>query len=409
MQQFTDDLGIPYTATESGSMDSFNQVLESYLESRSYVMPELDKLLRKDASMPMAHCLRAYLIKLASDPRLLAPIQAESAYLASITDQMNDRERQHLLALDALIANQSEQAINILDSLLEQYPRDMLALRLNHHLHFYSGVASNLKNSVSLSVQHWGSDEPFYSFLLGMHSFGLEEAADYELAETTGRQAVELNSNDLWAAHAVAHVMQMQGRYAEGVAWLAALLPTWKQTNNFIYHLHWHKALFHIGLSDHQAALGIYDEYLLDPLVDDFYLDICNGASLLWRLEMHGVDVGDRWQALASYSAARVQDDELVFCTLHYLMTPARLQDKAITQRALDHFESWSERDTTQGAVAKKVGLPLARAVVDLGRGEFELAAQTIQVIQDEIVAIGGSHAQRHLFDQMQSFARQRT
>ena len=237
MPQFTDELGIPYTASELQSIDSFNHVMNLYLESRSYVMPELEKLLSKDSAMPMAHCLRAYLLKLASDPRLSRPIQDETDYLCSITDQLNHREQQHLAALMAMANNQTDRASNIFESILEHYPKDMLALRLNHHLYFYAGDAKNLRDSVDSSVKHWSADEPFYSFLLGMHSFGLEEAADYALAEAAGRHAIELNKNDLWAAHAVAHVMQMQSRYEEGVAWLSNLLPTWSRTNNFIYHM----------------------------------------------------------------------------------------------------------------------------------------------------------------------------
>jgi tetratricopeptide (TPR) repeat protein len=242
-----------------------------------------------------------------------------------------------------------------------------------------------------------------------MHSFGLEESGMYASAEEAGRLAIELNKNDLWAAHAVAHVMQMQARYLEGIDWLNALLPGWTRANNFIYHLYWHKALFHIGLSDHVSALAVYDTFLVQPLADDFYLDVCNASSLLWRLEMHGIDVGERWQALESYSVARIQDDELVFVSLHYLMTPARLQNSTVNQQALRHFETWAGLETTQGSVAKRVGLPLARAMISLGKGEYQLAASTIALIQNDIVNIGGSHAQRHLFEQMKSFAQQQT
>ena len=48
-----------------------------------------------------------------------------------------------------------------------------------------------------------------------MQSFGLEESGEYPEAETFGRRAVEINSEDVWAAHAVTHVMQMQSRFDE--------------------------------------------------------------------------------------------------------------------------------------------------------------------------------------------------
>ena len=116
---------------------------------------------------------------------------------------------------------------------------------------------------------------------------------------------------------------------------------------------------------------------------------------------MHGLNVGDRWEALREVSQKRGQDDDLVFSTLHYLMTPAVLKDEPVISAAMKHFESWSREATSQGEVCRKVGLPLAHSIIELGQGNYKSATDRLESIKDDIYLIGGSHAQRHLFDDL--------
>ncbi len=239
-----------------------------------------------------------------------------------------------------------------------------------------------------------------------MHSFGCEEAGDYTQAEALGKQAVELNSTDQWAVHAVAHVMQMQERFGEGVNWLTGRAADWANSNNFVNHIHWHEALFELGRDAPERALEIYDEQLIAPLNDDFYLDVCNAASLLWRLEMRGLDVGDRWQALTPFQT-RTGDTELIFCTLHYLMAPARLGDQTAISQALDSLDKWQQEPSTQGEIVAEVGLPLANAICLLGQQAYAEATELLETTQPALAKIGGSHAQRALFTDLQNWAKQ--
>jgi tetratricopeptide (TPR) repeat protein len=402
MNQYSDLLGNTYTASDDSSVSAMSAIIEAYLGSKSSVMPQLDDLLAADPNMPMAQCLRTYLLKLAADPRFAIPVERGLAGLNAIAASLNPREQLHLQALNHWVNNQLHATVATLEQLLTSYPRDMLALRLAHYLHFYAGGATDMRASVERSLKVWDSSLPYYSYLLGMQSFGLEESGDYAHAEAIGKQAIDLNPTDIWAAHAVTHVFEMQGRHQEGIPWVASLLPHWETTNNFVYHLHWHKALCHLGVKDYETALAIYDTHLEDVIADDFYLDTCNAASLLWRLEMLGVNVGERWQALRSVSAARVTDDELIFSTLHYLMTPARLHDQPTIDRAMAQLQAWSQTNTTQGEICRDVGLPIAHALVDMSAGNPRKAAATLEQVADQIYLIGGSHAQRDLFTRLQ-------
>lgn len=404
MNQFSDTLGNQYTASSQASVVSMEAVLEAYLGSKQIVMPLLDSLIAADSQMPMAQCLRAYLLKLASDPRFHGPIKAGLTSLIDQAKTLNTREQLHIRALTSWAANQLLDTISVLELLLESYPQDMLALRIAHYLHFYAGDAVNMRDSVARSVAVWQDTDPYYGYLLGMQSFGLEESGDYAGAEALGKQAIDINPGDIWAGHSVTHVLQMQQRYREGISWIDSQSPYWDATNSFANHLYWHKGLYYLGTDELEAALALYDQYLVEVLSDDFYLDICNAASLLWRLEIRGVNVGQRWQALQSLSAARVTDDELIFSTLHYLMAPARLDDQPAIDRALTHLQQWSKANTTQGEICRDVGLPVANALINIGRGDVKKASSQLHAIQDKLYLIGGSHAQRDLFTQIQHY-----
>lgn len=398
-----DELGLNYTTDSADSTDSiqlFCEALEQYLASSVMVMPTLEKLLQQEPAMPMALLFRAYLLKLAADPRFREPINTCFKTVAARPD-LNDREQRHLKALSLWQAEQMADAVAVFDDIVMAYPKDMLALRVAHYLHFYGTGGSPMMGSLQISLENWQPNDRYYGFLKGMHSFALEESGHYLDAESAGLEALAINRRDIWAAHAVTHVYQMQSRFDAGISFIESLLPEWQSANNFVYHLHWHKALQHIGLGNLFDALAIYDQALVEPLGDDFYLDVCNAASLLWRLEMSGLNVGDRWGQLHELSRNRIRDDELVFTSLHYLMAPAILGDAETVAAGLDHFHHWSHAKTTQGTVAKIVGKTMAVAIAKLASGQQGEGVKLMQSVQKDIYRIGGSHAQRHLFDQL--------
>ena len=395
-----DELGLDYTTSQADSTALFNQILTRYLASDATIMASLEELLSKDAEMPMAIMLKAYLLKLAAEPRFRVPISDCVDSLAKRTD-LNEREKLHREALTLWRDNQLEQAVQTFDKIIYFYPKDMLAVRVAHYLHFYGQGGKAMVTSLAKVLLNWQPNEPFYGYLKGMECFALEELGEYVEAESVGREALAINPADIWAAHAVTHILQMQGRFAEGVVFIDSVKANWINANNFVNHMHWHQALLYIELGQIDQALNIYDELLIAPIRDDFYLDVCNSASLLWRFMMLDIDVGDRWHHLLDTSIRRVEDDELVFATLHYLMAPAVLGDQETIGRCLNNIEAWSARTESQSLVCRNIGMTLAEVICQLNQGESEIAADKLASIQSKIRQIGGSHTQRDLFDQM--------
>ena len=132
-----DDLGLNYTDRHSASEEQFNRALTCYLASETNTMAILDELLANDPDMPMAAIFKGCLMKLAADPRLDKAIQRTFQNVSRQKD-LNDREVMHCEALGLWSTNQMDKASNTYDQLIQNYPKDMLALRVAHYLHLLS-------------------------------------------------------------------------------------------------------------------------------------------------------------------------------------------------------------------------------------------------------------------------------
>jgi tetratricopeptide (TPR) repeat protein len=303
--------------------------------------------------------------------------------------------------LAAWIARDQTRTIEIFESILAAHPCDIVALKLAQYLLFYSGDATRMRDTVAKAIAAWDVSLPCYSFALGCHAFGLEECGAYAEAERAGKRAVELDPADIWGAHAVAHVFEMQERTEEGLAWIDALTPGWAKANNFVFHVWWHRCLFLLKQRRYDEALARYDSEVRAESTDE-QLDITNAVALLWRLEQAGIDVGTRWQELAQRAAARLDDHMLAFGDAHYAMA------LAAARRAND-FARWQESARTYAAqgheteaiVMGAVGIALGEAAFAHRRRDFARALDLLLPVRQAIHRIGGSHAQRDLFAQL--------
>src|SRR5262249_31139216 len=145
-----------------------------------------------------------------------ASVAAAEAHLS----RAGSREQGLAAAARRLVDGDWDTACAVFDRVLVEHPRDAFAIQSAHVMDFFRGDALNLRNRVSRVLPHWSPGVPGYSYILGMHAFGLEECNQYPQAEDAGRRALSLQPKDGWAVHAVTHVMEMQGRIDEGIAWL---------------------------------------------------------------------------------------------------------------------------------------------------------------------------------------------
>ena len=400
MKSYADPDGLEFTASSPESANKFAEFTSSYMGFRRETGAILKEITEADPDMPMARCAKGYLAKLFGSSNHSARANKISADLNDHikATNANEREQQHTAALASWCAGDLDKSTRIWEEILLGHPQDGLALRLAHFTHFYSGDGRKMRDSMARILPLWSEDHRNYGFLQGMYAFGLEESGQYEKAERHGREAVERNPQDAWSVHSIAHVLEMTERHEEGIEWVAGLENDWSTVNNFRFHLYWHKSLYHLERGEFDEVMRIYDEQIASDIESDFYLDICNCSSLLWRLEMFGIDVGDRWKALVGVAKRHLEDKDLIFVSLHYLMALIAGGDKAASEQMIEGMQRWSTLDETQARICGEVGLAIAAGLQHAREGRFADAVTAIEPVRYKLNLVGGSAAQRDVF-----------
>lgn len=309
----------------------------------------------------------------------------------------NERELMLLAQLERWIAGDIPTVQAIGDEIVSRYPRDMASVKLHQYFSFNRGDAASMLRIARTAEPH-NLDNPY---LHGMLAFGYEQMHDLESAEREARLALKLKSKEPWAQHALAHVMLGTGRVAEGVEFLGEAQKTWVDLNSFMYtHNWWHKALFHISQGDNAAVFDAYDNHVwgIEP---DLPQDQIGAVSLLARMEVAGMDVGNRWEDVAEHMKGRARDTTLPFLTLQYLYGLARAERAEANElmRAIEDRAATSA--DWERIVWQEVALPAARGVLAHARRDYAAAARWLSIANPRMTEIGGSHAQRDLFAQL--------
>ena len=218
---------------------------------------------------------------------------------------------------------------------------------------------------------------------------------------------MELDPADLWAAHAVAHVMESQGRRSEGIEWLATLAPNWEGSHNLQHHLWWHCALFKLEYGHYAAVLELYDtrfRNLNGPLTvasPDVYIDVQNAAAMLFRLQRLGVDVGDRWEELADKAESRIGDCLSAFTLPHWLMALTATARTAAAERMIEAMRAFANGRGTVPPIMRDYVLPIAEAQLAHAAGRHAEAVALMRPAIGGMYRLGGSHTQQDVLEQL--------
>ncbi|MBL8709032.1 MAG: tetratricopeptide repeat protein [Rhodospirillaceae bacterium] len=392
-----DQRGVPTSASNQESLAIYEQALRALNVYRGDPVAIIDQALAADPDFVMGQVFKAQVSLTMWERSVLPTVTASLAKLGELDNRCNDRERAHAQALRLWAGGDWRGYKDALDRLLVEHPRDLLALQVGHQADFFLGDRDNLRGRVARALPAWSREDPAYGFVVGMHAFGLEECGDYGRAEEAGRHAIELEPDDSWAQHALAHVLEMQARQAEGIALMESRVEHWAQEDNtFQFHNWWHTALYHLDQGMPDRALDIYDRHIrADPAA--VQLMMLDAVALLWRLHLNGHDVGRRWDELAAKYAGGEEIGFYAFNDMHAMIALTATGRDADAARLLKSAEAAADKGDTNAIMLREVGLPILRAIRAFGAGRYGETVDQLMPVRYRASLFGGSHAQRDI------------
>jgi tetratricopeptide (TPR) repeat protein len=404
---YRDAHGLEVTAASADAVQAFDHAVMGYLTYRVDMPQRMEAAFDADAEFALAHCLKGYLAMLGYKQALVPIAEVAATDAARLAERATPRERAHVAALRHWIDGAPDLAAEVWEQIVSEYPRDILAFRLAHFVNFWLGRPEVMLSSVLGVERHWSGDLAGYNAILGCRCFAFEECGRYTEAEAAGRAAIDRDPGDLWAAHGVAHVLEMQGRRGEGIAWIESLGGNWEAANNLRHHLWWHAAMFHLERGETDRVLALYDgqfRNLISRLTEaqpDLYIDVQNAASMLFRLQRHGVDVGDRWVELADRAEARIGDCLSAFTLPHWMMALAATGRNAAAHRMLEGMRTFARGPGIGASLVARYALPICEAVLAHASGECAEAVEAMRPVLGGMYRLGGSHAQQDVLEQL--------
>jgi hypothetical protein len=353
----------------------------------------VDQLLANHPDGVFGNCLRAALIVRADDTAAREKLAASIAAIEEACPNPHGQAHRHAAAARAWLAGNQVLAAELYGSIVVDWPRDILALVAAHAFDFRLSRKFLLRDRIAQVLPEWEPNMPGYSSVLVMYAFGLEENGEYGRAEAIARRALAIDPTHPGAIHVVAHVMEMQGRVQEGLAFLASSEAAWTTGTGFSVHLAWHRALLHLEADDVSSALTVYDSQMANGSVWDLAA-LADASALLWRLELRKTRLGDRCQQLADRWQMQLLTDMQPFYLVHATMAFAAAGRTGSIVGALDSLPAADRNVATRPLIEEALTPWICKALMAFGSSDYEACAEWLGRVRPIAHLCGGSLAQ---------------
>jgi hypothetical protein len=389
----SDRFGLALSTDSSVAAENYQRFVDRKLASRDGADRFLSGALAADETFALAVVGEAYLNFGRGD---IVAARERAAAAAELAAGATVREQGQIAALGAVI-NGAQNSAELVLGHIEEFPTDALMLFVATFLIGFSGRATWRQEQRALLdsvAPHFDRSE--WS-ILAMGAFVAEEERDLDAARSLAEQSLEACPENARAAHVMAHTYFERALHEEGCAFLAPWLKSHDPESVFAGHLWWHVALHQLGQTDRQGAIDTLRAGIV--AADRHPFRINDEASLLWRLDLYGLgaDPSD-WAAASELAAEVVTRPGNPFVDSHVLLAHAGAEREDRLAAFVAQLES---RAAAGDAVAGEVMVPLARGVAAFAQRRFDEASALLAPLvgSDELVRIGGSNAQREIFE----------
>jgi hypothetical protein len=305
----------------------------------------------------------------------------------------DERGRGQLALIRALSQVDLPTAERVARAHLARFPTDDLAREAFGLLLFFLGRSDEIIELYDWLAPHHGDDWGFGA----SWSFACHEVGRLEQSDELGRGALAARPDHVFATHSLAHVAYERGAHAEGAALVRAFVADHDAIAFQRRHLRWHLTLNLLALDQAAEIPALWAETLSEPAARTSPGLVEDGAGLLWRWHLFGpAQWSLPWEDLRAEASA----------VAALPVTPLPAASAAIVLAALGDTEGLATLVDTAASMATAgmaVPAPVLAAVAAAAQasfsGDWDVVADALGAVQDRLAEIGGSRAQREVFE----------
>ncbi len=171
-------------------------------------------------------------------------------------------------------------------------------------------------------------------------------------------------------------------------------------------HIRWHLALHHLDTGNTEATVRELDTFLQQSTLS--IQDVVDAVSLLWRLQLLGIDPGEqKWEMITNSFTPDPGSHNSTFVDAHIMMylahgkvtqSTARL---ALANEMLKSMQKHSESSPSPGCKLKfpeSLGVPVCTALLAFGKEQYDEVLSILLPLRCSLIHIGGSWSQCQVF-----------
>jgi tetratricopeptide (TPR) repeat protein len=393
-----DRFGLALTTSSGAAAQDYVRALDLMLSANIGGDALLDAAIAADPEFALAHIARARLLQVQA--RVAEAKEAAEAARA-LCGRVTPREARHIETIALAIDGKGKAAMALVEEHVAEYPRDALVLSLAlgvFGLLGFSGRVDFHEAQLALLLRlapSWDEDWWFLTYL----GWARIELGDIGTGVGEVERALLLNPHNAYAAHARAHGYYEAGDPEGGARFVELWLPGYDRRSQLHGHLSWHLALSHLALGNPERARALYAD-AIRPAVSYAppLFNLADSASFLWRWEVYGESppLDGEWHEVAAHVARFFPRAGMHFADIHAILAEAACRDDSgARQRTGRARELAGEGHLAQGPIVAE----LCAGAAAFARGHYALAAEILGAALPQLAKVGGSHAQREVFE----------
>ena len=392
-----DRYGLPMDTSSPQAADCYSEGLDLALSQQYGAEGKFQEAVAADEGFALPHAALAYIQMV----RVAVPEARESAERAkALTSGVSRRVQQHIETIGLFAQGKGQESYALLRQQVDEFPGDALMLRVAQRLMVQGCTGAGVANYPPIFFDLMKSVEPTFGddwAFMGQYAWANHEVGLMDEGLRLAQRSLDLRPDNAVAAHSVAHVKFETGDNSEGADFLGNWLGGFDRRAAYRVHLSWHQALFQLALGRYGNALTLYEEDIRPAVSAKSYQSLADCSSLFWRMYIYGNTVPEvAWDEMLALAAPAAERPGPSFRDAHAALAFTAAGDEVSMGKLISGLKDLADKGS---AVAAECTLPLVEGIGAFGRGEYSEAARLIEPVFPQLTRIGGSHAQREVFE----------